>query len=84
MVPTAVSQIIEALSKLVVGFIAAYFLLKLGKSLEFASSGAITGITVGSVLAAAILFVFYKNSKQIKQINKKAKTNHLYAPAWIF
>ena len=75
MVPTAVSQIIEALSKLFIGFIAALLLLKLGESLEIASSGAILGTTIGSVLAAIVLIVFYKRSKQIKFINEKAKNS---------
>lgn len=75
MIPTAISQIIEALSKLFIGCMAAYFLLNLGKPLEVASSGAILGITIGSVLAAIVLIVLYKCSSQIKYINTKAKNS---------
>lgn len=75
--PTAISQIIEAVSKLLIGFLAAYFLLKMGKTLETASAGAIMGITIGSVFAAILLIIFYKKSKQIKYINSKAKENVL-------
>lgn len=55
MTPTAVSQLIEALSKLVLGLGLAWLLLKLGYGYAVAAAGAILGVTVGTVLAAIYL-----------------------------
>ena len=51
MTPTSVSQIIEALCKLVVGLGLAFWLVKQGKDPDVAAAGAITGVTVGTVVA---------------------------------
>ncbi len=55
MTPTAVSQVIEALSKLFLGLGLAWLLLKLGLGIPVAAAGAILGVTVGTVLAAVYL-----------------------------
>ena len=51
MAPTSVSQIIEALCKLAVGLGLAFWLVKQGKDPDVAAAGAITGVTVGTVVA---------------------------------
>jgi len=51
MTPTSVSQIIEALCKLVVGLALAAWLIKAGRSADVAAAGAITGVTVGTIVA---------------------------------
>ena len=51
MTPTAVSQIIEALCKLVVGLGLAYWLIQAGQGEDKAAAGAITGVTVGTIVA---------------------------------
>ena len=51
MAPTSVSQIIEALCKLAVGLGLAFLLVKQGKDPDVAAAGAITGVTVGTVVA---------------------------------
>ena len=51
MAPTSVSQIIEALCKLVVGLGLAFWLVKQGKDPDVAAAGAITGVTVATVVA---------------------------------
>ena len=56
MVPTSVSQIIEALCKLVVGLGLAYWLVKAGQPSHVAAAGAITGVTVGTVVALVYMF----------------------------
>lgn len=56
MTPTAVSQVIEALSKLVVGFGLAWWFVHVGAGLEKASAGAIAGVTLGTVLGTMYLF----------------------------
>ena len=54
MTPTSVSQIIEALCKLFIGLSLAYALIKMGQPPEMAAAGAITGVTVGTVVALEI------------------------------
>ena len=51
MAPTSVSQIIEALCKLVVGLSLAYWLINAGQTPDVAAAGAITGVTVGTMVA---------------------------------
>lgn len=55
MAPTAVSQIIEAMCKLVVGLSLAFWLIKAGQGADLAAAGAITGVTVGTVVAVAYM-----------------------------
>ena len=59
MTPTAVSQIIEALCKLVVGLGLAYWLVKAGADQSHAAAGAITGVTVGTIVALAYMLFNY-------------------------
>ena len=59
MTPTAVSQIIEALCKLVVGLGLAYWLIKAGQGESVAAAGAITGVTVGTIVALAYMVLAF-------------------------
>ena len=59
MAPTSVSQIIEALCKLVVGLGLAYWLVSKGQPSHVAAAGAITGVTVGTVVALAYMLLSY-------------------------
>ena len=69
MKPTAISQLIEALVKLLLGFSLAYLLMKTAResaalagttvSYEIPAAGAIFGITVGIVLSAVYLMLRY-------------------------
>ncbi len=62
MVPTAFSEVVEALGKLVVGFALAYILSV--KGMEIASAGAVFGVSCGSFLGFLILlFIFAKKKK---------------------
>jgi len=58
MIPTAISQIFEALGKLLFGIAFALVALKQGKELYVASAYAIFGITLSSLLSLAVLLVF--------------------------
>ena len=60
MTPTAISQIIEALCKLIIGLGAVVIILKLGFGVAEAAGGAILGVTMGTVFAAIYLFFVYK------------------------
>ncbi len=59
MVPTSVSQIIEALCKLIVGLGLAYWLVSKGQPSHVAAAGAITGVTVGTVVAMAYMLISF-------------------------
>lgn len=66
MLPTAVSEVIEALSKLFVGLSLAYLFLPKGKM--YASAGAIFGVTAGSILGTVFLLLCYiKNRRAVKE-----------------
>ncbi|MEE0946462.1 MAG: polysaccharide biosynthesis protein [Acutalibacteraceae bacterium] len=60
MYPTAVSNIIEALGKLVLGFSFAYIVLKITKNVAFAAAGALAGIMIGTAAAALYLTLRHK------------------------
>ena len=59
MTPTSVSQIIEALCKLVIGLGLAWWLVKAGQPAEVAAAGAITGVTVGTIVALAYMILSF-------------------------
>ena len=58
MTPTAVSQVLEALSKLGIGLALAWYIFRLGMGREFVAAGAILGVTIGTVLSMLFL-IFY-------------------------
>ena len=57
MVPTAVSQVIEAVAKLVVGLVLAWYLLRLGFGSEIAVAGAIGVVAAGSFVSLIYLIL---------------------------
>ncbi len=59
MLPSAVSQVIEALGKLVIGLPLAYFAVKAGREDSQAAALAILGVTIGSALALLYMLVDY-------------------------
>ena len=63
MAPTTVSQSIDALCKLVVGLGLAFWLVKQGKDPDVAAAGAITGVTVGTVVALAYMVLDFLLSR---------------------
>lgn len=64
MTPTAVSQIIEALCKLVVGLALASILVSRGAEDSYAAAGAIFGVSVGCALAAVYVFFCYRSHRR--------------------
>lgn len=58
MTPTAVSQVLEAVCKMVLGLSLAWYFLQLGKGLDIAAAGAILGVTVGTILSMLFLMVY--------------------------
>lgn len=65
MTPTSISQIIEAICKLIVGLALAYAMVQMGKSADIAAAGAIAGVTVGTVVALFyMVFAFLRGRRQ--------------------
>ena len=62
MLPTSISQVLEALTKLIVGIIAAVGLLKFTGSIPLAAGGAILGVTASCLLSAIYLFGCFRKS----------------------
>lgn len=60
MMPTAVSQILEVLCKLVFGLGLAAILLRSGYEKPIISAGAIMGVSIGMFMSAVIMFVYKK------------------------
>lgn len=57
MMPTALSEVIEASGKMFVGLLLAYIFLQYG--VEFAAAGAILGVSTGTFVAAAFLMLYW-------------------------
>ncbi len=60
MTPTAISQVIEAIGKLVIGLGAVVIILRMGYGVAEAAGGAILGVTIGIIIAAVYLFFSYQ------------------------
>lgn len=61
--PTSVSEVLEALCKLVVGLSLAFLIMKIKKDTALAAGGAILGVTTGSLLATSYMFGAYRKAK---------------------
>ncbi|MEG1778232.1 MAG: polysaccharide biosynthesis protein, partial [Angelakisella sp.] len=67
MIPTATSQVIEALGKLIAGLGLAYVFAKLGYSVEVVVAGAIGGVTIGTLLSTVYLVAIRLRDLQSKK-----------------
>lgn len=75
MMPTAVSQVLEVVTKLIVGMAAALLLLKMTESIPLAAGGAILGVTASCVVSAVYLFAeFRKSYRELPQSKDKASS----------
>ena len=68
MIPTAVSQIIEALGKLIFGLGLAWYLMDAGYPLDIVVAGAIGGVTLGTVFSALFVIVYAIRHKDEEQL----------------
>lgn len=64
MLPTGLSQVLEALSRLFVGLFLAMLFIKMALPDKFVAAGAITGVTIGAGLSALLLTVLYFAAKK--------------------
>ena len=62
MTPTSVTQVIEALGKLVVGLALAFLLIRTTQNVALAAGGAIIGVTMGSALALVYMLAKFRRS----------------------
>ena len=60
MIPTAISDIIEALGKLVLGLGFAYVILKITGDVAYAAAGALLGIMIGTIFSTLYLWLRQK------------------------
>lgn len=64
MIPTGVSQVIEAFFKLVIGLALAAYLVYIAAKPEFGSVGAIIGISIGSIVALLYILMKYMRTRR--------------------
>lgn len=64
MIPTSVSQIIEAVGKLIIGVTLAWYIMKQAMGTEVAAAGAIFGVTAGAFLALCYLIFDYRKRRE--------------------
>ena len=62
MLPTSVSQVVEAVCKLVVGLVLAYILSKATGLMSYASGGAILGVTTGTLISVILLALWRRRA----------------------
>lgn len=62
MMPTAISEVSEALGKLVIGFLCAYLLFE--KGVIYSSAGAVFGVAMGGLLGFITLFIAFVTKKE--------------------
>ena len=73
MIPTTVDEVLEVLFKVISGLIIAGLLVKAGYDLPVASSGAILGVSIGSVVSLGYM-LFYKKKHYPAVRDRSGKT----------
>lgn len=73
MMPTGISQVIESLSKLIVGLALAIYLVKVVAKPELGSVGAIIGVSAGSVVALVYILVLFFRSHRTEKVSSADK-----------
>ncbi len=69
MLPTAISEVIEAFSKLALGLTLAYMAMQVYSAYYIGSAGAITGVTIGTALSCGYLVLY--NAVKIRKFPKE-------------
>ena len=77
MVPTSVSQVMEALCKLIVGLTLAYILNKTTGQMSYAAGGAILGVTLGTVVAT--LYLSLKRRRAMSELGEECLDPTVYS-----
>ena len=81
MIPTAVSEVIEALGKLIIGYILASIWLHRG--VEYSAAGAVLGVSAGAFLGAAGLYFIYQvyHGKMMEEVRFSKERSVKVKPA---
>lgn len=75
--PTAISQIVEQVGRVVAGVLFAYLLYPMG--IEYAAAGAAVGTLVGGVMGSVYLYLVYIKLKKEHSVRRVAKRKHILA-----
>lgn len=71
MLPTAVSQLTEALGKLIIGVVFAYAAVRAGLSIAAASAFAVLGVSLGSLFSAVYLLIRKRTEARKSSVAEK-------------
>lgn len=74
MVPTATSNIIEALTQMILGLGSAYILQSLGYPYHIVAAGAVSGVSVGALLSTIYMYTVYKRARHVRPLKFSDKT----------
>ena len=77
MLPTSISQVLEAVVKLIVGMAAALLLLKTTKSVPLAAGGAILGVTVSCLASSMYLFSRFRKAYTALEPTEEAAESYV-------
>ena len=78
MTPTAVSQVLEALLKLAIGLPLAWYVLRIGMSLEMGAAAAILGVTAGTAVSMLFLVGYLtKHRNRTQSLDVPSGSSHL-------
>lgn len=72
MIPTTVSQIVEAVVRLIIGLSVSYFLKVQGYPIEVVAAGAIAGITIGEFSSTFSLGLIHHYKRKGKSLRRRA------------
>ncbi len=75
MFPTAISEIIEAFSKLVFGLLFAFLAIKWTGEYYIGSAGAISGVTLGTMFSFLFLVIYYKRYMRGREMKSDGDTS---------
>ena len=76
MLPTSVSQVLEAVVKLIVGIVAAVVLLNITKSIPMAAGGAILGVTASCLISSIYLFGCFRKTYNTLPVTEEDVTSY--------
>ncbi|MGF7030080.1 stage V sporulation protein B [Paenibacillus mucilaginosus] len=71
MIPTALSQVIETLIRIVTVLLFAYWMIPYG--IEYAAAGAMVGVTIGEIGAMLVLAIIYLRGRQSRPEKPRAE-----------
>ena len=79
MVPTALTQIIENITKVFLGIGITYFLINMNYSIPESIGGAALGTSLGFMVSALFIMLYYvkRRAKINRNINESIKVNHI-------